>query len=630
VLKRFLLASIASVALWVTAGTFIVPRIVAQDAGQTPTFRASAEAVQITAIVTDADGNPVSGLTEDDFEILENNVPQPITTFSAVNIPIERVAPAVRDADVLTNEAPPGRLYLIALDEVAPENALRTRKFLRDFVEQYFGPNDKAAVVLMGRGLSTSGQDFTGSPVLLLDAIDRFTGGFPDDPLSQRNKMGTLRDLMEFMAKMPGPRKAVILFSEGIGADALDLVDYRGGVLSIAGEDFQAAVSAATRGNVAIYPIDPRGLSPDTAGAGIGSDLRALAQVTGGFALTNANGFKEAFERLVRENSTYYILGFNSSSEKRNARYVPLTVRVKNPDLMINTVEGYVAPRGKPKETKTRPSTLLSAVGDAVRSPIATSGVPLHMFAAPFRSPNKNAVVAISLELDPSRLGLVQQNGVYAGEIEIVFAVTDAKKKRWPLMRHRARLALKPDTYERARTGGLRVLSQLLLPEGRYQIRASAGAATLAGSVVYDLKVPKFSDGLEMSGVSVTSSHAGDAVTVSPYAQLGVALPGPPMTARTFRQDDSLTLFVEVYENRTKAHAIEFTTELRKESGEVVATVKTTRTAKEAPKQASVYRFSPGLVLDDLPPGRYRIHVEAHSSLDKNAGVSRDVPITVE
>src|SRR5262245_20968714 len=54
---------------------------------QPPTFRGSAEAVQMSVIVTDREGSLVSGLTEDDFEILEDGKPRQITTFSAVDIP---------------------------------------------------------------------------------------------------------------------------------------------------------------------------------------------------------------------------------------------------------------------------------------------------------------------------------------------------------------------------------------------------------------------------------------------------------------------------------------------------------------------------------------------------------------
>ena len=63
-----------------------------------PSFRTSIEAVQVAAIVTDERGEPVTGLTEADFEIFENGTMQPITTFSAVDIPVERSDPAHRRA----------------------------------------------------------------------------------------------------------------------------------------------------------------------------------------------------------------------------------------------------------------------------------------------------------------------------------------------------------------------------------------------------------------------------------------------------------------------------------------------------------------------------------------------------
>ena len=43
------------------------------------------------------------------------------------------------------------------------------------------------------------------------------------------------------------------------------MLDYNGGSKSLAFDDFHAVVSAATRGNVAIYPIDPAGLATDRA-----------------------------------------------------------------------------------------------------------------------------------------------------------------------------------------------------------------------------------------------------------------------------------------------------------------------------------------------------------------------------
>ena len=619
-----------------------------------PTFRSSIEAVQITAFVTDESGQPVKGLTQDDFEVIENGSPQEITTFAGIDIPLARTDDGVAgESDVRTNDRPGGRVYLIALDDIGEEAALRMRHLLRLFLENNFGPNDTAAVVLTGRGLRDSGQDFTSDKRLLLRAIDRFTGGFSagdqGPEVRQRNIMGGLRALTESMAKLPG-RKSIIFVSSGIGdpdsarnpcgCDAYALMDFRPGPFGSIGSDvdadFHKAMAAATRGNVTIYPIDPRGLTTnlaaaesfDTSELSNRTTLGGLAEITGGFAFTSSNNYQMAFDRLVREQSTYYLIGFNSAYEKRDGRYVRVEVRVKRPGLQVRSLNGYIAPRGQPERAR-QPGTVLAAVWDAVASPLTTSGVPMRVFAAPFQGRGKEASVTVALEIAASRLNLVQSDGAYRGELEIISVVTDAKKKKWPMMRHRATLALKPATYERINKRALRVVLQLPLPEGRYQIRLSAGGAALAGSVVYDLEVPDFHDDFSMSGLVVTSTSASETLTVTPHKRLEPAFPAPPTTAREFSRDDTVMVFGEVYENRRKAHTVDLTTELRDETGAPLDR----RTIKPDPagagRAAGVYAYRQRLALDEVKPGRYTIHVEARSSLDQKSLLTRDIPITV-
>ena len=59
--------------------------------------------------------------------------------------------------------------------------------------------------------------------------------------------------------------------------------------------------------------------------------LRVLADSTGGFAAVNRNDLNGAFDRIVTENSSYYMLGFYSTNDRRNGRYRKLEVRVKRP-----------------------------------------------------------------------------------------------------------------------------------------------------------------------------------------------------------------------------------------------------------------------------------------------------------
>lgn len=648
-----LMALIATLAA--ASGVLLAGQVPQVPPGQDPsaTFRSSVDAVQLTVIVTDADGVPVAGLTADDFEILENRARRPITTFEAINIPVERRERALAEPDVLTNDRPAGRLYVIALDTMTSYSALRARAFLRQFIEQHFGPNDTAAVVLTTRGPRDSGQEFTSNPRLLVEAINKFDGG-GDDGNRERNFIGDFRNLMAFMATLRGGRKAVIFVSEGVPVDAWQVVNARparfGGLFSDIDTDFIEALSFATRNNIALYPIDPRGLGLGITDEDIDVefdktrrreteatlddrlDMGGLAAVTGGFALVGSNNFTGAFERIVRENSTHYLLGFNSAIEQRDGRFVNLEVRVKRPGLQVRSIDGYVAPRGRPRDPRRPPaSSVLASTWDAVASAITTSGVPIRVYAAPFRGKGKEkaATVAISVEVDGSRLNLQEQEGAHRGILEVVFAVTDAKNKRWPIWRHRAELRLKPETYERVREGAVRVLSQLPLPEGRYQLRASAGGVAAAGSVIYDLVIPDFRDDFSLSGVALTSKQAQATFTFSPHKQLDVALPGPPTTAREFSRDDTLILFAEAYENRKKAHTVTLTVELRDDAGRVLGTHVVERKAADKPKEASVYAFAPNLSLEEIPPGRYALRVEAASSLDRRKSVIRDVPFSV-
>jgi VWFA-related protein len=624
-----------------------------------PVFRARVEAVEIDAFVTDAKGNPVTNLTVDDFELLEDGVPQTITAVSMIDIPIERadsavVSPAAIEPDVFTNHGPEGRLYVFALDEVEPAMALRTRHFMRRFVEQHLAANDVAAVVWMGRGSSSNTQDFTSNRRLLLNAIDRFQGGFPEppcfiptgcerraldrtamefDPLSQAR---AFRALAEFMAKLHGRRKTLIWVTERIG-DAYEVLDYAGGTRSMVFDEFHAAMTAATRGNVSIYPINPRGLDPEGTGTDFLDQMtsfRALAEATGGRALTNSNSFDQFFERIVRENSSYYVLGFTSTNEKRDGRYRRIQVRVKRPGLVIRARDGYVAPlRAAPAARPNRLGGLVTPVAEVLGLPVISRAVPMAVFAAPFKGDGRNAKVAVTIELDPEHLGLMRRGDTMAGEIQVAMTAVSAAGKIMPTQHQRVAMALGPDIYETARTQGLRVLSELALPAGRYQLRVAAGNVNgQAGAVMHDLEVPDFTKGpLVMSGIAVTSDRTSKAVSAFPREPLRGILPAPPTAAREFPVGAHLTLYSEVYENSRSrgAHTVTMKALLRSSEGRLRHAVEEELSSREVQGRSGSYRLTAGIPLD-VEPGLYVIHVEARGNGDGSTTVSRDVQIRVK
>jgi hypothetical protein len=138
---------------------------------------------------------------------------------------------------------------------------------------------------------------------------------------------------------------------------------------------------------------------------------------------------------------------------------------VKRPGLHVRSLNGYVAPRRKPEPEKRAPD-FLGGVWDALASPLATTGVPMRVFAAPFKGPGKTATVEVSIEIDATKLALEEKDGAHRGELEIAFAVTDIKQKKWPIWRHRAAVALLPETYERVNRGALRVIKRFAVSAG--------------------------------------------------------------------------------------------------------------------------------------------------------------------
>jgi VWFA-related protein len=667
-----------------------------QPAQQTPvdqppvTFRVEVNYVEVDALVTDADGKPIANLTKDDFELFEDGKKQDVATFALVNIPIERAerplfASGPVQPDVQTNDHIEGRIYLLVLDDLHTDvtRSPRVKAAATRFIENNFGTNDLAAVVFTGR--SGDGQDFTNNPRLLVNAINKFSGrklrsatltrieGARVDPATQqlapgddidqmdrafraRQMANNVRKLAEFMAGVHGRRKSMLLIGEGVDYDIYEAVGQLGSTASSVLLDTHDAIAAATRGNVTIYTIDPRGLMNaegdliEVAGTVGDADsrsianemrlsqdsLRVLADSTGGFAAVNRNDLNGAFDRIVSENSSYYMLGFYSTNDRRNGRYRKLEVRVKRPGLRVRNRTGYYEARGRaPSQpnASNSPTALPVAVTEALGSPLPMAGVPMKVFAAPYKGQAPNAAVALVFEIDIRNFDFVQNGGTFNEQVDVAFTSVNTQGKVFPGERQTATLTLKPDTYERAKARGLRVLSQANLPPGRYQIRVAAGSKSgKAGSVVYDLEVPDFSkEAFTMSGVSLTAASAGQAPTIKPKDPLGDFLPGPPTATREFEKGDLLVLFAEFYENArgSAAHMLDFKAELRAEGGRVVQQVSDERSSTELQGSNGGYGFQARLPLESVEPGLYVIHVEGRSRANQDTVATREIQIRV-
>ena len=656
----------------------------APQEGPNVTFKVEVNYVEVDARVLDAQGSFVRDLTKEDFQIREDGAPQAVTTFALVDIPVARpevplFASEPIESDVATNARDfDGRLYVFVLDDwhTSPLRTPLVRAAARRFIETKLGANDKVAIVTTS-GMSDASQEFTDNRRLLLRAVDRFMGrklrsatlsqlqsyaptiADPDSAERGYNADAALRSLKnvaDFLAGVRGRRKALIYISEGIDYDIHDVFSNRDASRLI--EDAREAIAAATRSNVSIYAIDPRGLTAlgdDVVEiAGLGDDpqlrlgpaslqrelqlahdnLRMLAAETGGFAVVNTNDFATAFDRLVADNSSYYMLGYYPTNNRRDGRRRKIDVRIRRPGLQVRARDSYVEARGRaPAPAAPRVAGTPPALDEAVTSPLPLGGLTLSATAAAFKGEAPNASVSIVLEARGSDLHLNTQNGKYAGRLELSAVAVDRDGKVKRSGRSTVALDLRPETFARVSELGMRFLSRLELPAGRYQLRLGALSTESGarGSVFYDLEVPDFSKGpMTMSGLLVTSEAAGRVPTAQPDAQIADVLPAPPTTQRAFPIGDELAAFAEVYDNQlAPPHMVDITANVLTDEGRVVFTNTESRSSTELRGKAGGYGYTTRIPLKGFAPGLYVLKVEAHARTGPNEPITRQVQFRI-
>jgi VWFA-related protein len=532
-----------------------------------------------------------------------------------------------------------------------------------------------------GSGDSSNSPSNSGNKI---QDSDDFQRGY-----NARNALDTLRNVADFLSGIRGRRKALLYFSEGIDYPIYDIFDARDASQVV--QSTKDAITAAARANVNFFTIDPRGLvglpdenmdltAPpedpslrlDTQGLmdelRLSQDsLRTLAEETGGIALVNTNDFAGYFDRVVRANSTYYVIGYYPPDAKRDGRFHKIDVRVKplpgQAKLNVVARKGYANARGKSPEEKAKEEAEKVArdakkagavqtsapLRDVLNSPLQQSGVTIDVQAAPFKNSNKDASVALAIEIDPQRLNFKpakaedkkthQQVDVFEDNIELsFFSISDSGK---PLggTRSEVALRLRPQNYQLVKAFGLRLNPRITLQPGRYQVRIGVretGGGDV-GTVFYDLDVPDFTkNDLTISGILLTAATAQYIPTPQPDEVLTKELlPLPATSRREFIQGDTLALFAEVYDNMppNKPHKIDITTRLIAEDGREVFKNEEARDSSElkASQKGGGFGHTAQIPLKDVNPGRYLLSVDAiPRNRDKNTkSVSRETLIVV-
>lgn len=284
-----------------------VPRMTLPDVSSDdqPTFRSSVLRVGVSALVVDADGRPVRGLTNEDFQVFEDGRPQVIASFTAFeyepeSLPVDvtPVRPGAHATIVpATNAfASESRLFAVLIDDlhIDARRTDRTRQIARGLIERLTSSD------LLFVGITSTGENtgaFLRDRRKALELIARSAGQRLPDPMiellrspgaentvagaggastpglaaSAQERIVHLERAYEAIgrlagavAHMPGRRKTLLYISEGssVGATVTSMGELNVG--GSANRALQQAMAAATVADVAVYPMNPAGL--DTPG----------------------------------------------------------------------------------------------------------------------------------------------------------------------------------------------------------------------------------------------------------------------------------------------------------------------------------------------------------------------------
>ena len=237
-----------------------------QTRAQIPVIKAEARLVLVDAIVADKKGNHITDLTQKDFRVWEDGTEQPIKTFSL-------------ESTASTTANQPSYLVLFFDDSnMKGTDQIRARQAAAKFIETNTGPNRYIAVLEFG-GIVIVAQNFTADAERLKQVVrnEKYSSvsanlepaqlaGLGSPPLmistqadfAARTLLLGIRSVAKNMAAMPG-RKSLVLLTTGFPlTPQLD-------------SELIAAIDACNKANVAVYPIDVRGLTTEVGGGGMGS-----------------------------------------------------------------------------------------------------------------------------------------------------------------------------------------------------------------------------------------------------------------------------------------------------------------------------------------------------------------------
>ena len=560
-----------------------------QDANPVATIRTYTNLVVVDVVVNDPQGNPVHGLKASDFTLMENNKLQNVRHFeehSEVPATDVKLTPAPKlKPGLFTNESQApinGPVNVLLLDYLNTPLASQpyARKQLLDYLD-HAAPGTRIAIfglttrLVMLQGFtsdmevlkaaltskkgapqtsdilsdpinggpitdSTLSDSFSTSPQAVdgmltqedVDAINRFQAlatSFQQDMIAKYT-LGAFDMLARYLVGIPG-RKNVIWFSGGFPLNVEPNVNEADPNDSVVRNDDEVRKTdnLLARAQVAVYPVDARGLTTDPAlnfanaptnvdsnsGAATANaymayvteiaqeheTMEAMAEDTGGTPFYNTNGLTQAVQKAIRNGSNYYTLTYSPTDTVWDARFRAIKVKVDQPGVKLSYRNGYYAvdPNDRNKLNAQdaaalvqQPNTLVTALMHGGPDPaeilfkvrIRPADTPPEPMPLKTNRTNPDPKVkvegpykqyGVDLVPDPHAVSCRQEaNGDRHCAIEVWTYVYDRDGQLLVTVGNRVYRRLAPEDYAKLLAGGMAFHQQISVPvKGEHYLRTA-------------------------------------------------------------------------------------------------------------------------------------------------------------
>jgi VWFA-related protein len=468
-----------------------------EDSKGRPTLRVATRLVQLNVIVNDKHGNPLTGLAQKDFSIFDNGKPQEVRVFSSeTNVPSAPSAMPLppgtytnRPEEQTNLPASVTVILLDALNTEASDQTLARRQVIR--VLKDIQPQEYVALYWLGNGLHIL-HDFTTDASVLRHVVAGYESKSsreldnseladpslnttnPSTPAGQAYERQAFRTAFDqrvanqstrdrvhatvaalvAIANHLGTRKGrknlvwvSASFPLNLGYDRFDLNWTNDTGEEFAG-DLSRAARALTDADIAVYPVDARGLvgsdttasgddlgdhvpdptDPDThvpirAAPETFDTMNVLAQRTGGKAFYGTNDISGAIRHAMNDARATYTLGYYPAAVKWDGSFHEIKVKVAASGAEVRARTGYFALPDAPAPQLKNDRALIAQLAG---SRLPATGIGLHVRVQASSSTNGGSpILTAEVHLDLHEVQMQHKESRWSGTLQSVFLQLD-------------------------------------------------------------------------------------------------------------------------------------------------------------------------------------------------------------